>query len=376
MSMFDFDLQRFADEESSVEVAEEPVEAQQDVAANSDVQDEPDAGNEPEEEKPEIPAELAGLDEGIAREAMEEARRQAKEAEQPEDQPEQQREEIPQSIPYSRFKQKVDEVTKLKEEIEALKAAQPQASQEKLQAQPAAQAPIPQPVQPQKMPPQFTLDDANVAAIKKAIQDEAAGMAQLTKEDIESLDYMEDSDPRKMRWQYAQEFARAKIINEITQARQQQFLEAQRFLAEHRASVEDYNEFAERETKEPDFEAVRSYAINDFFSALPRAEQPVIAGAYQRIEQQTASPQDIYLIKSYYAQAKAAYRAAQQPAASKPKKQKMEQAKTFPRSQQVRGTSSPDGGVTEAQLRTMLNETPWEKIPKQYQEMLLTGKIK
>jgi len=77
----------------------------------------------------------------------------------------------------------------------------------------------------------------------------------------------------------------------------------------------------------------------------------------------------MYLIKNYFSQAKAAYR-AQHPLRTNQKQTKTEQV-TFPRSGQVNGAGDAGGGVTVASLEKMLNEMPFDEIDPKYQKMLL-----
>lgn len=353
-----FDLQRFADEEI-VESTENTEETAPEVAETPD---------EPSEQDEAIPEELGGLDESIAREVMEEAKGNTEP--EPENKPEKGE---PSPIPYARFKQKVDEanakdgeIAKLKSELEAMRNQRAQVPQ-----QPQS-PPQQEPEKPQFQQSQFALTQENINIINNAIKEEAMRMSQLSQEDIDSIEFMEDDDPRKQKWQYAQEFAKGNVFEKIRLAQAAQQEEARRFLAQHQASIEDYNAFANKEAAEPDFAEISQFATGDYFNSVSPAAQPVIRDAWARITQKVASPQDIFLIKGYYTQAKAAYRAKHpMTITEKPKTTKFEQAKKFPRSQQIDGAGDSAGGVTESQLRQMLDEMPWDKIPEKYQKMLL-----
>lgn len=342
---------------------------------------------EPQEVQAEsIPPELEGIDDDeIVKEVMEEAKAQeAEPKEEPEEEPkaEPAKDEpagpMPTSIPYGRFKEKVDEgkrkdeeIEQLKKQLEMLKAGTQQ--QQPILNQPNPQyqmqpAPMPQPQQVQQ-PQQSLFTPENMKLINDAIQREAVAMAQLSKEDMDSLEYMEDDDPRKQRWEYAKEMAKGNIFERIRQAQAQKLAEQARFLEAHNRSVQDFNSFAAKVQSEPDFEEVKNYAVNDFFKALPtQDDKAVIAAAYARIERNVASPEDIYLIKNFFVQAQNAYRS------SKPKQtttNKKEQADKFPRSNQVAGAGDAGGGVTVASLEKMLNEMPFDKIDPKYQKLLL-----
>lgn len=340
----------------------------------------------------EIPAELGGLeDDELAREIMEEAKKAEEsqqaaepapqasdESKEPEaSEPVAEDQDAPGPIPYKRFKQVLDkgkskdeEIAKLRAELEAIRNRQPQPPVQQTQ-QPQ------QPPQPQQRDMQndgFALTPENVELINKAVNEEAMRLSQLTKDDLDSMEYMEDTDPKKQRWLYAQEFAKSNVMARIRQAQQMELQRRQALLAAHNASVADFNRYATAAQQEPDFEEVKNFAVNEYFTALPsEQDKQAIAGAYARIERQTASPAEIALVKNYFAQAQAAYR-RQHPVTTTNKKSqanKFEQANSFPKSQQVNGSSDAGGGISVASLEKMLRETPFDQIDPKYQKLLL-----
>lgn len=358
-----FDLQMFAEDEAAEETVAEPT--------TEDAE-----GTEPAEET--IPPELDGLDDAdIAKEIMAEAKGMEEPESEPEETPAEPKiEGAPGPIPYPRFKQEIDkgkskdaEIAKLKEELEKLRK-QPQQPM-----QPPVQQPMQTPVQPTPQPmPQagnVMLTEENINLINQAIEQEALRLSQMTKDDLDSLEYMEDTDPRKQRWQYAQEMARGTVFARIRNAQQAKAEQARQFLQAHNAAIAEFNAYAEQQTHEPDFEGVKEYAVNEYFKGLPGADKQVIAAAYARVERNVASPQDIYTVKNYFAQAQRAYR-SQHPlqAQQSNKSNKMEQASSFPRSSQVSGSGDAGSGVTVASLEKMLDEMPWDQIDPKYQKML------
>ena len=356
MAEFDENVQAVAEESTATETTE-TTETVDNTASES------------QEDASTIPPELEGIDDDeIVKEVMAEAKgipvEELEKKEEPADPA------APSAIPYVRFKEKVDEgkakdaeIAELKKQIEAFKKQQaPQ-----YQAPTPQAPPVPQPQQGVQAP--FQLNKENIDLINRAINEQAQAMAQLSKEDMDSLEYMEDDDPRKQRWEYAKEMARGNIFSRIREAQQAKLAQAQRFMQAHQQSVNDFNAYAQQASQEPDFEQVKDFAINEFFTNLPsQRDKEIITQAYARVEQNVASPEDMYLIKNYYAQAKAAYRAN---ASAKPQKQTKNEQVTFPRSGQVNGAGDAGGGVTIASLEKMLNEMPFDEIDPKYQKMLL-----
>ena len=375
-----FDLQRFAAEAETAENAE---------AENTEA----------------IPAELAGVSEDIAREAMQEAKAQAEPAE-----PGDPAETIPaelaggsaeaeaaepvenaedgnpveaaeadsenkqyapsQKIPYVRFKQELDKKKELEAQVKALSA-----QMEALKA--GGQQPAPPPMQqaPQVQQPRITPEATK--QLNAIIRQQALQLTGFSKEDVDALSYMDDDDPRREQWKTAVDVARTQVIDGVYKMQQQRAAYAQQFMQVHNASVADYNAFAAKEMQEPDYPQVLQYAINEYFTnGISKAEQPAIAAAYQRIERNLASPGDIALVKRYFSDAKAAWKAANE--ADAPKSQplaKAAQAEQFPRAGKVQGAADAGGNISAATLDKMLSEKNWEDIPDKYKRMLLSGEL-
>ena len=370
-----FDLQRFAAETETAENAEaETAEA--------------------------IPAELAGVSEEAAREAMQAAKAQAEpmdagEPTEPAEMTEPAEPAAPaesaedgnavgaaeadsenkqyapsQKIPYVRFKQELDKKKELEAQVKALSA-----QMEALKA--GGQQPAPPPMQqaPQVQQPRITPEATK--QLNAIIRQQALQLTGFSKEDVDALSYMDDDDPRREQWKTAVDVARTQVIDGVYKMQQQRAAYAQHFMQVHNAAVADYNAFAAKEMSEPDYPQVLQYAINEYFTnGISKAEQPAIAAAYQRIERNLASPGDIALVKRYFSEAKAAWQAAQ--AAAAPKSQplaKAAQAEQFPRAGKVQGAADAGGNISAATLDKMLSEKNWEDIPDKYKRMLLSGEL-
>ena len=352
-----------------------------------------DAAEEQQEQKEAIPDELAGLSEDTAREIMQEAGQDEgtedegeeqdeapdeSHAEQDSDNKPEEATPLPNTkIPYARFKQEVDKRRQLEERLAALEAqqqkpVQPNGNVQQVQTQAPAQE-VQQPPAPQL---RFTPDVQK--AFDATVDKQAMTMTGLSKDDVDAMEYMDDDDPRKTQYQTARKYAEVAIMQQIYAAQQEQQRRTRVFLDNHKKNIDGYNAFAQQEMQEPDFEQTKNYATNEFFESLPASQQPVIAGAYARIERQTANDADIMLIQNYFKSAKAAYRKKNpaQAARKNTTKQKMKQAVSMPRAGQVDGTSGYSGAVTGETLAEMMRTTPWGDIPEQYRNMILSAKTK
>lgn len=373
--MFEFKLQLFAEEESAdTDAKETRVDG---------------TGEESKDEKPAkepIPDELAGVSEETAREIMEQAKQEqrkdeseskvANDVQDTETKPvgDDTFDEVNQKVPYVRFKEQVDKSHEIENELKKYKEkfGDLNAPNAPAQAQPPQQTVPQQPPEPPA--PQFRLSEQVMKQINALAVQNAMQMTGMTKDDYDALEYADDDDSRKQTFNFALNMARNNIMNGIQRAEQIQNENRQKFLAAHRQAVQGYNDFAQKEMASPDFEQVKNYATNEYFESLSQPDQNTVAAAYMRIERNIASPAEIALVKSFYRDAKAAYH-AKNPQAAKPavsnQKQKIKQAQSMPRADKVNGAAGGDETVSEDTLRQMLNNTPWDEIPKKYQKMLL-----
>lgn len=297
------------------------------------------------EEKEPIPEELGGLDEDIAREAMAEW-----EEFKQNDAPESSEDAVDKdTVSRADYQAKVEEAEKLKAQL----------AEYQRRVQPSPQ-PLPQ--------PQIKITPEISAKINEAIKAEAMNMSGLSEDDVASLDYADDDDPRIAQWSQAKSLAQSNVLGAIRQAQIAQQYQAQQFMAAQMAAVNSYNEFAQREFKEPDFQNIQQYATNEFFERQSPAEQKIIANSYLRVERQIASPAEMLVVKNYYEQAKASYREGR--GKIKPARTSKQQATSMPRVDEL-GGSAGKGEITVAELERMLETTDFDKIPEVYQKKLL-----
>lgn len=387
---FVFDLQMFAEDDEHVT----------DNVDESSIEEAESSNNGSEEKGFEVPDELAGIPEDIAKEivAEHEQNQQAviveeegngddgssdSTAEDGSDNNHDDDELIPKEpIPYVRFKQQVDKTRELEEMVKTLQqrldgtgqeAANPSVQQPNMQVVNVAQ---PQEQQTGESVQQATpiINDDIAAKIQQAIDSEAMQLSGVTAEEIAGIKYLDDDDKRKQTWETARRMAQNNVMQKIAFARQQQMEQGRRMIAEHNQAVLDYNSFAQKEFKDPEYKNIMQYATNEYFEKeTGQTEQGVIAAAYSRIERNTASPQDIALIKRYYTDAKNSYMARYGKSNNNKKNvlDKVKQSKAFPRSATIDGAGTDTGGVTIETLSKMLEDKPFDEIPKEYQEMLL-----
>lgn len=313
----EFDLQRFAE----------------------DTEPETSAETSPEEQEP-IPEELDGIPEDIARETMAEWEQSKVE---------------PESAPPA------ESQTVSREEYEQLKA---QLAEFQKQQQPAQKPPQ----QPQQPP--FKITPEISTKINQAIKEEAMALTGFSQDDVDSLEYADDDDPRLAQWNQAKNFATSTVLETVRQGRIAQQQQQQQAQANYLAATQIYNEFAQREFKEPDFKDIQHFATNEFFEQLKPNEQRIIANSYLNIERQTATPAEMLVVKNYYEQAKAAFRRGGGRKRAPAAYQKAQQAASLPRSDMLRGNSGTRE-LSAVELDHMLDTMPFDQIPEAYQKILL-----
>lgn len=320
---FYFDLQRFDDEQPLSQ------ETQQQQG-----------------EQMQIPEELEGIPEDIARDAMAEWEESKPKSN---DNPAQ-----PTQTTYSQ-----EEYQTVVNEREQLKAQLQQQQQQQQQQRQTPQS------KPSFEPPPIKITPEISAKITEVITEEAKTMTGFTDDDVASLDYADNDDPRLAQWAQAKNLAQDKIYRAIRDAQNLHTQRARQFYDEQTLAIQHYNEFTKKEMEDKDYPSIVQYATNDYFKTLTTIEQKALANAYFNVERNLASPVEMLYVQNYYTRAKAAYRSRN---TSKPTSQN--QIVSMPRIDQI-GGSAGTGEITVGELEKMLETTDFDKIPEPYQKRLL-----
>ena len=72
-------------------------------------------------------------------------------------------------------------------------------------------------------------------------------------------------------------------------------------------AIRAFNRFASRESKRKDFEKVKDFAVNDFFTRQTQADKETIATSYAKIETGRAGIYDMQVVMNYWKAARAAW---------------------------------------------------------------------
>jgi hypothetical protein len=64
--------------------------------------------------------------------------------------------------------------------------------------------------------------------------------------------------------------------------------------------IKRFNNFAKKEQGRKDYQQVKDFAVNDFFTRQTQTDQEIIASAYARIERGTAGRYDLRIIMDYW----------------------------------------------------------------------------
>lgn len=338
------------------------------------------------EEQVETPSGLEGIDEETAREIMaqlpqEETEESAADADSDTKQVSISEQDVSnKSIPYARFKEVNDKSKTYAAENEQLKAELQRLKEQRQQPPATTQQQVP-PVQTQQPPAeqQLRITPEFATTINNIAYEEALKMSGLTKEEVDVLEFAEPDDPKLQAWNAAKQLANTQTWNAVHREFENRRTQQAKVLELHQQIIGDYTSFESEQMKRPDFEATKAYAVGEYFDQLSPLEQQAVRDAWTRVERKVCSPQDVMVVKNYYAQASNAYRKnANQPQPPeqvlKQKNEKLKQMERHPRAEQVNGSNAPVGAVTEAELEKML-EGDWDKIPPDVQKMLLNGNL-
>lgn len=344
-----FDIQNFADEE--IKNYGDILDGAVDEKSQSDL--------------PPIPKELAGVPEDIARDIISKSSAQIETPAENSDTTESENET---SVPYKRFKETLDQKNEISQQLAAYRERygdlSAQTPQQNFQQQNTSYQ-----NEPQNYMPQFNSDV--VKQIDDAITQRAMAISGLSKEDVESIDYFEDDDPRISLWNHARELSKATVYNDIVANHYAQQQELQRMQMLQNQSVNDYNNYVAQKQATENFEAIRQYATGEFFNAQSAIDKEVITDSFARLGRNMATPADMMIVRDFFTRAENAYANRNAQPNNAPKTPLQTPKPNFPRTNQLNGTAGSGGGVTQAQLAEMLQKRKWSEIPPLYQKILL-----
>ncbi|KXB91765.1 hypothetical protein HMPREF3191_00879 [Veillonellaceae bacterium DNF00626] len=360
-----------------------------------------------EEAQPDIPAELEGVSESVAREVMAELPKEessddhAEEAEGSTTQEEatqedtQAQQEAPQEVqesqeaqdghadtdgdkkagkvPYERFKDVNDKYRSAEQEAQTLRRQleelqrQQQASGQAQQTQQQAQAQ--QQEQQQQEIPMDLLNKAYEVAKKQVL-----AQLNLSEEDYSDLEYQDDGEKAKV--DRAIRFSFDSICQQARERAKDLAAQKQQEQLIMQKAYSDYESMAAEEQKRSDFNDIWQYATTTHFTSMPVYAQAVIQNAFNCVNSGVGTLEQVQLVKDYYNTAKQAYlsgsgsgQAPQQQATNN----KVKQMTTAPRVDKVRGTPST-GGMTIQEIERMVNGD-WGKVPDDLKKQILAGRL-
>ena len=215
----------------------------------------------------------------------------------------------------------------------------------------------PPPIPEQKITPEIS------DTIEKYTRLQAKKMTGWSDDDIDALEYLDDDDPRRTQWATAMNISRNDVYDRIRRTREQIGMNNQRFAMEHQAALNEFNTYANREMRDPNFAKVRDYAIGDYLKRYSASDQFTLANAYNRVERNMATPSDYMLVRTFFEGAKQSLNLP------KPRTQ-------FPRSSRVGGVAgSANRRLSEREIEAMLDRGEWDAIPQEYKDRLMNTYI-
>ncbi|MBR1730134.1 MAG: hypothetical protein IJ728_11505 [Selenomonadaceae bacterium] len=338
----------------------------------SNVDTDSETQNEISSDEIPIPEELDGLPEDLARSVLKNADSSDEDdsSQEFENNSDDQSEQVDQQndteniddakVPYSKLREQAEKARIAEEQLAAYKKRFGELNQSQ---------PFEQPQQPQQQiqtPKPQPLSEEAVEKIKSAIHTGALQLSGLSQDEVDGIDYMDDDDPRRGRWHYAQKLAENTVMQNIVAAQIADQQREQQKATLNENAINEFNDFVAKQKTAKNFPEIAKFAINDFFNSQSEVEKQIIFEANWRLDNQVATPADLVLIRDYFTRAKAVFDRQQKKSQPKPKTKPL-----FPRSNQVGGSSGNGGGFSNSSLEHMLRNNNWNKIPPEYKKKLL-----
>ena len=309
-----------------------------------------------------IPAELEGISEDVARNILAQASDTVATAN---DNPVDANDPSDVKVSYSRFKETLDQKNDIERQLAAYRE---KFGDLNAQAPPQSTFQPPpnfQPPQPSSSPVQNLTEDL-IKNFEDAITYGAKQLSGFSDEQVDELDYLDDDDPRIKQWNFAKRIAENAVYNNYIAEQVAHQQELQRRAQMQNQSVHAFNDYVARQQADENFNAVRQFATTDFYNSLNDVDKMAISDAQYRIANNMALPTDFMAIRDFFTRAKAEFDSRQSPLPFTPNRQPQ-----FPRTDKLNGSSGGGGGINNAALAEMMRSVPWNQIPQEYKNLLL-----
>ena len=222
-------------------------------------------------------------------------------------------------------------------------------------------------------------------AIEDMAFNRALQISGMTKEEVEGLEYAEDGDANKVRFENAKAIARNSVLTDLNNRYVQMEQQRQRQIYEQQQSAADIQNFVKEIQSVENYQAVTDYVTKDYINTLPSMQQDVIRQAYLKADRGVSTIQDNMILRSFWNNGLSAYQKANnvsnqaQPSNNKAKADKinnnMTQRNKFPRVGQVRNSSGSAKNEiwTIDRCSQLVNSGQLDKIPANIKEQLMRG---
>lgn len=266
-------------------------------------------------------------------------------------------------VPYQRFKAVNDErklsksrIKELEEELATLKKARP------------VETPA-QPVQQVEVQSDFTKEQFQ--RIDNIARERVMKKLNLTKEDIDDMEYADDS--QKAWFNHALVAEHQTIMAEIKahQAKEAMYAE------EINATAKEFSEYNAKFGAYPDAQARWEYISKERFNQLPARKQTVINAAFARLQANKGTYQDLDTVSAYFDLANAEWDSKNNPVPNNNNATKVKQVQALPKAPSVNGGSGADTVYTVERIASIMNSpNGWESLPAEIQKQILEGRLK
>ena len=225
--------------------------------------------------------------------------------------------------------------------------------------------------------PQLKITPEIAKIIKELTDKKAVELSGLTKEELEALEYADDSDINKIRYDQAKSMARDMVLRDI-QARntqiQNQLYQAEKYRQD---SISDIQNFVKEVQETENYETIMKYVTGEYMNSLPKYQQDVIRQAYVRVNNSQGDMRDNMIIRSLWNEGSSSYFKNKQTASTNNSSclnSKMTQRNKMPRVSQLQESGSNNSDVwTIDKIKAAINTGNIDKIPKSIQKQIANG---
>lgn len=223
----------------------------------------------------------------------------------------------------------------------------------------------------------FKITPELAQTINNLIQERALKISGLNKDEIDALEYADDDDANKMRYEQAKSMARNMVMQDVNN----KYIELQNRMQYQqtmsRAIANDTQNFVNEIKGTENYQNIMNYATGEGLKKYSPYEQTAIREAYAKVNAGVGNASDMMVLRSFWNKSVMDFNSNNNSAINNNNiKKQINNKNKMPRVSQIQGTGSDKGSIwTIDKIKAALNSGNLDRIPPNIQKQIEKGML-